>query len=413
MQKTIKGIAVAAMIICIALFGVNTAFYYYLPSNYSVSSIDEFDNISVFGVTLKNSSNDEAVAANNSAGNISPNKGTLMLGNIIPIKNVDINFKEDRKVIPGGSAFGIKLFTQGVMVVKMDSIKTENKTFTPAKEAGVEIGDMILKVDNCEINSNEDLINAVEKSKGNDIDLLISRNGEEINTTLRPINTNNGNDYKIGIWVRDSSAGIGTVTFYDPESHGFAGLGHGICDVDTGEILPLSEGEIVRAEIDGVTAAQKGKAGTLNGHHDGSAPTGYVISNTETGVYGHLNGSPTNFEPVSVAFKQEVQTGYAQIITTLDNNTPDYYDIEIESINYDDSGITKNLVIKITDSKLLEKTNGIVQGMSGSPIIQNGKLVGAVTHVFVNEPQKGYGIFAENMLLDFDKENQIKEEPAA
>lgn len=413
MQKTIKGITVIISILCLGVFILNGAYYFYLPFEYTVSKDRFTENLPLYGVSLKSNTDHEAVAVNNSTQNNFASKGQLMLGNIIPIKEVDIKYTEDTMVIPGGTPFGIKLFTSGVMVVKSDPIKIENETFSPAKDAGIEIGDMILKANDIPINSNEDLVEVVRSCKGESIDLLIKRDEEEISTTLKPVNTDGNSDYKIGIWVRDSSAGIGTITFYEPKSQGFAGLGHGICDVDTGNIMPLSEGEIVNAKIDSVTAAQKGKPGTLNGHHDGSASQGYVISNKETGIYGFLYEAPTNQTAVPIAYKQEVQIGAAQIITTLDDNQTEYYDVEIESINYDDHSMTKNLVIKITDERLLNKTNGIVQGMSGSPIIQNNKLVGAITHVFVNEPEKGYGIFAENMLLDFDKENQKISEPAA
>lgn len=413
MQKVIKVITVAATILSFCVLFLNAIFYYYLPSSYNVSTINNYCELPVFGVSLKSiSDNDTVPVTNNTLNSNSTTKGQLVLGNIIPIKNVDINLSEDTMVIPGGTPFGIKIFTHGVIVVKIDSIKENNNTFTPASDAGIEIGDIILKANNKNINSNEELIEIVKNSEGNQINLILERNEKEIETILQPVNTGN-NQYRIGIWVRDSSAGIGTVTFYDPKTKGFAGLGHGICDVDTGNIMPLAEGDVVKANIDGVTPAQKGKAGTLNGHHDGSDPIGHVICNCETGVYGFLNGSPNNFKAIPVAFKQEVKTGKAKIITTLDDNIAKYYDIEIESINYNENSKTKNLVIKITDKNLLEKTNGIVQGMSGSPIIQNGKLVGAVTHVFVNEPNKGYGIFAENMLLDFDKENRNIEEPAA
>lgn len=411
LKKTIKAITVATMIICFFIFGLIAFTSIYLPSSYNVSKINSLDRLSIFGISVKNESTNTKDVSNN-LQDIETTKGKLMLGNIIPIKSVDINITENTMVIPGGTPFGIKVFTNGVMVVKIDKINVNSHSYTPAEDANIKIGDVILEVNGKSVTSNEDLVNCVNKCNGDSMNIILERNEQKISTKLTPVNSGN-EQYKIGVWVRDSSAGIGTITFYEPKSGGFAGLGHGICDVDTGSILPLGQGEIVGARIDGITMAQSGKAGTLNGHIESGNVSGYVTENKNTGVYGVLNNCPTPFDPVSVAFKQEVTTGKSQIITTLDDNKPQYYDIEIESINYDDDCKTKNLVIKITDEKLLSKTNGIVQGMSGSPIIQNGKLVGAVTHVFVNEPQKGYGIFAENMLLDFDKENQIQEEPAA
>ena len=198
--------------------------------------------------------------------------------------------------------------------------------------------------------------------------------------------------------MRDSTAGIGTVTFYNPTNSAFAGLGHGICDIDTAEIMPLGSGDIVPVTISGVVKGEKGKAGELRGYFSSDVPVGSLEANVEAGVYGTLNSAPVNREALKVAMKQEVKTGPAKVLTTIDGGEPRYYDIQIESVNYKNHAMSKNLVICVTDPDLLAKTGGIVQGMSGSPIIQDGMLVGAVTHVFVNDPTKGYGIFAENMM---------------
>ena len=400
LQKIIKISTVAIGIICTFVLGIGTVLGNILPSKYYVTETGS-ESLSVYGVTLNSyKNNDEGVA------------GKLMLGNIIPIKNVEINIRDNEKVIPCGTPFGIKLFTKGVMVVKTDKIIVDNKTYNPARDSGIEIGDIITQVNSQEVNFTEDLPVIVNESNGNSITLTIVRDNKEIVKNIIPVNT--GDDsYKIGVWVRDSSAGIGTMTFYHPESHAFGGLGHGICDVDTGTLLPMAQGEVTGAEIESITKAKAGVAGTLNGYHCDNGCTGYVISNCGSGVFGYINQSPIDHSEMTVAYKQQVKTGKAQIITTLDNGSPQYYDIEIESINYNEHAKTKNIVIKITDVDLLNKTNGIVQGMSGSPIIQDNRLVGAVTHVFVNEPNRGYGIFAENMIEDFNEENRKAEKTVA
>ena len=197
--------------------------------------------------------------------------------------------------------------------------------------------------------------------------------------------------------MRDSSAGIGTITYYDPQTAQFGGLGHPICDVDTGEIMPLLSGQVVKVVINDVVKGTSGDPGELKGSFASSKDSGTITSNDETGVFGTLYSNPSQNAALPVALKQEITEGAAKIYTTVSGTTPQEYDIEIEKIDISDTGKTKNMIIKVTDPNLLEKTGGIVQGMSGSPIIQNGKLVGAVTHVLVNDPQRGYGIFIENM----------------
>ena len=219
--------------------------------------------------------------------------------------------------------------------------------------------------------------------------------------------------YKLGAWVRDSSAGIGTLTFYDPGSGIFGGLGHAVCDIDTGEILPLQSGEVVPVNISGVVRGEVGEPGELRGSFAKGSVLGTLAQNGETGVYGQMRGFLTNQEAMSVAMKQEVHTGSAQIITTIDSGGYQYYDVQIEKVHFNDGSPTRNLIVRITDETLLEKTGGIVQGMSGSPIIQDGKLVGAVTHVFVNDPTRGYGIFAENMLKTAASVSEDLQNPAA
>lgn len=325
--------------------------------------------------------------------------GKLVFANIFPVKDVSITSREDIKVIPGGTPFGVRMFTHGVMAVKTEVVSADGKSCCPAGDGGIEVGDTIISVDGISVTSNSQLSKLVNESGGEEMTFSVKRNDKTFTTEVTPIKTAE-DEYKIGLWVRDSSAGIGTITFYCEDNSGFAGLGHGICDVDTGELMPLDHGDIVQASIDTVTRGLKGSPGSLNGHFKSSGTVGNLNCNNETGVYGTVQSVPDG-AAVSVASVQEVQTGCATVLTTVSGETPEEYSIEIESIGYDENNKTKNMVIRITDERLLESTGGIVQGMSGSPILQNGKLVGAVTHVFVNAPDKGYAIFAENMLSDY------------
>lgn len=400
MEKFIKLSTVAISAVCIMLLGLGAFLNSYLPSEFNVSKTGN-EYMESYGVTL----NTYTTGASNKV------EGKLMLGNVIPIKNVQINIKENESVTPCGTPFGIKLFTEGVMVVKTESITVDNRVYNPARDSGIEVGDIITHINSTKVNYTEDLPVIINNSQGKPVSLSIIRDDKKISKTIIPIDTGNS-CYKIGVWVRDSSAGIGTMTFYHNQSKAFGGLGHGICDVDTGELMPMAQGEVTDATIDSVTKARTGCAGTLNGHHS-TDEKGYIISNCNSGVFGYIDSSPVKHRSIPIAYKQQVKTGKAQIICTVDSGEPQYYDIEIESINFNENAKTKNIVIEITDKKLLDKTNGIVQGMSGSPIIQNNKLVGAVTHVFVNEPSKGYAIFAENMIDDFNQANKNLENAVA
>ena len=280
----------------------------------------------------------------------------------------------------------------------MSDLKANGKTVNPARSAGLKIGDVITSINGTQVNTNEEVASLIEQSGGVPLNLSVLRSNMSFDVQIIPVKSDDGVSYKAGLWVRDSSAGIGTLTFYDPQQNSFAGLGHGICDIDTGDLMPLLNGDIVTANINGIVKGTKGTPGELRGYFSNNDAIGNLLANIQTGVYGTMDQCPIDNEPLTVAMKQQVVPGKAQILTTIEGTQPQYYDIEIESVNYNEDVPTKNMIVKITDPVLLEKTGGIVQGMSGSPIIQNGMLVGAVTHVFVNEPEKGYGIFAENML---------------
>ena len=327
--------------------------------------------------------------------------GTLKLFGLIPVKNVDMTFTERPLVHIGGEPFGIRLYTDGLIVSRISDIPTSEGTKFPAKEAGINVGDTILSVNGTKLKTNEQLLDAVEQSGGKPLRISIHSEGGTRNTTITPVTDSQLGKLRIGLWIRDSCAGIGTLTFSDPFSHTLAGLGHGITDSESGSIMPLLEGDIVKAGIYSVQKGTGGCPGALCGFFSDNSPVGEISANDECGIFGTYNERFGSGRLMPVAFRQEAVRGPAKLRTTVSESAPEEYDVYIEEISYNNSNITKNMVIHITDQRLLDKTGGIVQGMSGSPIIQNGRLVGAVTHVFINDPSRGYAVFAENM-TDFN-----------
>ncbi|MBE6903595.1 MAG: SpoIVB peptidase [Ruminococcaceae bacterium] len=305
--------------------------------------------------------------------------------------------KQQKKLMVGGQAFGIKFFTQGVIVVGMTNIISNGKETNPAYSSGIRIRDIITKIDGKEINTIEDFSRIINASPDKEFVLTVSRNNSVFDIKLKPVLSDDDKKYKIGAWIRDSTAGIGTITFIDTQNGTFGGLGHGIYDVDTGNLMPLSSADVYLASVTGAIAGQKGVPGELKGVFLENKKLSNLYKNTECGVFGKIEEA-SNQDVLPIASKNEIKCEKAQIRCTLNGTTPEYFDIEIISLYKNSVTETKNMLIKITDKKLLEITGGIVQGMSGSPIVQNGKLIGAVTHVLVNDPTKGYGIFIENML---------------
>ena len=316
--------------------------------------------------------------------------------NIIPVKNSSLKVSERDYVAISGELFGIRLFTEGIIVVGVDEVQTAKGKVNPSKDAGLQKGDVIVSIDSQKMRSCSQVSEIIENSGGKAMKLQIRRKDKVFFTDFKAAYSESEGKYKAGIWIRDSAAGIGTMTFLDTESGMFASLGHGVCDIDTGEILPVYEGDVVNATVNGCYMGQRGKAGELCGVFS-SESKGVLYLNCQCGVYGKMNEKLTAENLYPVAFNDEVQKGKAQIVSTVDETGPQVFDIEITKISKDNSE-GKNLVIKVVDEKLLSKTGGIVQGMSGSPIIQNGMLVGAVTHVFINDPTQGYAIFSRTML---------------
>ncbi|MCY6959977.1 SpoIVB peptidase [Clostridium brassicae] len=324
---------------------------------------------------------------------------------VLPLKSVSVKPIPDMKVYPGGTPVGVKLNTKGVLVVAFCDIETtKGINISPSAEGGIQVGDTITKLNNTVINNSEELINELNTNKGKKISVTLERNDKTIEKSIKPIKDKKDNRYKIGLWVRDSTSGVGTLTFYDKNSNRFGALGHPITDVDTGTILKIDKGEILESSIVSVRKGQKGNPGELRGifiNEDNNI--GKVDKNTICGIYGNgdkkLVGKEFN-KPMKIALRNEIKEGSAQILTTIDGDKPQLYDIKIEKLLVQDTPGPKSMVIRITDPKLLSKTGGIVQGMSGSPIIQDNKIVGAVTHVLINKPEVGYGIYIEWMLQD-------------
>jgi len=366
------------------------------------------------GKTLKNSSiikiteNKELKVSNINENQKKDKKVNVSLLGLVPLKTVSIkSVPSDIMVYPGGQPIGVKLNTKGVLIVALSDIQVDNsKVASPAAAAGIQVGDSILKVNDITINSCEEMAREVNDSKGKEVTLEIDRKGSIITKKIAPIKSTVDGNYKVGLWVRDSTAGVGTLTFYDVKSGKFAALGHPITDVDTGTILNINSGEIVSSSIVSVRKGQKGNPGELKGIFiDEENSLGEIFKNTECGIFGRTKNKMVNKRyntPMKIGLRDEIKEGPAKVLTTVDGSEPQLYDIQIEKLLSQQTSGPKSMIIKITDPKLLEKTGGIVQGMSGSPIIQNDKLIGAVTHVLINKPDVGYGIYIEWMLKDAD-----------
>lgn len=325
---------------------------------------------------------------------------TLRLFGMLPVKTVRTVASATRTVTVSGAPFGVKMFADGALVVAFSDQLTALGTENPAKEAGLRLGDVIVSAAGQAIHGNEELSMAITSAEGDPIEVVFSRDGVQHTCTLTPVRDRDSGVWRAGVWVRDSSAGIGTLTFVDTEYGTFAGLGHAVSDSDTGADFPLLSGEIVPVTIIGVQKGAAGAPGELQGEFSGAAALGTVSANDATGVYGTLQNpaAAVTGQVMPVAEIQQVAPGPAQILTTIDGTAPQWYNVTIERVNMTAGDPNRNLLIRVTDDRLLSVTGGIVQGMSGSPVVQNGTLVGAVTHVLVNDPTRGYGIFAATML---------------
>jgi stage IV sporulation protein B len=328
-------------------------------------------------------------------------KVTFYLCNALPIKTIDATVIPKTTLVPIGKTVGVSLDTKGLLVLGTGQVCLEgNDTVEPCK--GVfKTGDLLMQANGRELINKETFIDVVTKSDGEEIDVLLERKGEKKHVSVKPAYSQADQAFKLGVWVRDSIQGIGTITYYDPKSNKFGALGHGVYDVDTGELMIIKKGTIIPTQLTDIIKGEKGEPGELAGVIEQGQSLGEVRKNTEVGIYGKLNNSSEfNGTALPIGLKQEIKIGKAEILSNIEGENIEKYEIEIESIG---KGIGKDMMIRITDKRLLNKTGGIVQGMSGSPIIQNGQLIGAVTHVLVNDPERGYGTFIESMLQEMNK----------
>ncbi len=391
MRKAIRIFDAVFAVFCIVLFVVIGVAKNQLPDNIVTYDGNEIPFSSGFTYTGKR---DIALVDSQSAY---PRQRSIKLFGIFPVKDVTVTDKPSQEVQVSGEVFGIKLYTDGVIVVATQAIDTEEKKENPAKNAGIEVGDIIVEINGVKVYTSDEVQNILNDNNGKEYIIKIKRGDRFRTFTLKPVYSDREGCYKAGMWVRDSTAGIGTMTFYNQKTGMFAALGHQINDVDTNELMPLLEGEAVNAVV---TSVQKGSSNTAGSLCCDFLETsiGELYENSVCGIYGAYYKVGKSAKEYTVASKQEVKKGKAVMISTVESGEPKEYEVEITHINYSEDNLQKNMTVKITDEALISKTGGIVQGMSGSPIIQDGKLVGALTHVIVDNQKKGYAIFAQTML---------------
>ena len=398
-MKLLKKIIIITFLLLIYIYVCNICL---LPSSYIIMQGENLNLYTLLGLSLKENLDYPILQTSSTIEQTQINKigkvnFSLNLFNLIPLKNIDVNVIPKTTVVPMGNAIGMKLYTAGVLVVGMSEIEGKK----PYENSGIKEGDRIVQINQNQIDNTDDLMEAVNQSNGNKISLQYVRDEKTITTSIKPVK-NSSNEYKIGLWVRDAAAGVGTLTFYEPASGMFATLGHGIMDIDTLDLIKIANGELVTTNILSITKGTKGNPGEIRGTIEAGHTIGNISKNTKFGIFGTMNKTPyltvSDENAMQVALREEIKTDKAQIICELENGKKEYYDIEIQKVFVNNNKDNKSMLIKITDQTLLEKTGGIIQGMSGAPIIQNGKFVGAVTHVLVNDPTIGYGVFADIML---------------
>lgn len=401
-MKNAKKILLILILFIILVYVTNISS---IPNNLILMEGEELKLKTILGLSISDNNGETIEAVNSESEKLTHKAGKMDLSvNLagLTVKDFTVNVIPNTVVIPSGETIGLRLFTSGVLVVGMSEIKGEdNNNHMPYKDSGIKEGDMITKVDNEVITCTSDLTKKINSSNGNAVTLTYKRDGNNYNTNMIPTKTDE-DEYKLGLWVRDAASGVGTISFYEPRTGEFAALGHGILDVDTEELIDIARGDIVTSKIISIVKGEKGNPGELQGSIENGKIIGEVYKNTNFGIYGKLNNienlKKEGVNEMKVMPRDEAKEGKASILCTLENNKQEEYEIEIEKVYTSSNRANKNMIIKVTDERLLQKTGGIIQGMSGSPIIQDGKFVGAVTHVMVNNPEKGYGIFADTML---------------
>lgn len=409
-------------ILVILIYTIQVASIFQLPSQLSIFKGDIEDIDILFPFTLEvlenknnilnlNSDNNLDLLVKNSYKIKSNEKGKANLNikilGLLPVKSLEVNVVDRIKLVPGGHSIGVKLSTDGVLVVAISEIEgIDNKIYTPAKDANIKVGDSILEINNIVVKDSFHVIDILDKVGHDKIKVKVRRDNKEFITYITPIKSKEDNSYRMGLWVRDKTAGIGTLTFYDPITKKFAALGHGISDIDTGKILAIRKGQILEASISSIEQGKKGSPGELRGmFFETQNILGDISKNTNYGIYGIMAKkikNPIYNKAIPIGLQHEIKKGKAYILSTINGQEIQKYEVEIVKLQRQIESSPKGMIVKVVDKKLLTKTGGIVQGMSGSPIIQEGKIIGAVTHVFVNDPTKGYGLYIEWMLENAD-----------
>lgn len=378
-----------------------------IPSSLILFEGESLNLKSIIGLTIKKDESYEAIQTATTANGVKVNETKTTNVNIrllgkIPVKEVSISVLPRTTVIPVGTVAGVKLYTNGVLVVGMTEVQgIDNIKYKPYENSGIKEGDMIISVEEQEISNTVDLVDSVNKSNGDEVEIKYVRDGKTLECSIQPVQTAR-EEYKLGLWVRDSAAGVGTVSFYEPKTKTFGALGHGITDIDTGKLINIANGEFITTKVVSITKGEEGEPGKIQGTINNQQNIGKIYKNTNFGIYGTVDNISSlkldASKEMEVALREEIQLGKATLLTSLDEESVKEYEIEIEKIYTNNDYDNKSMLIKVTDEALLQKTGGIIQGMSGSPIIQNGKFIGCVTNVLVNDPKQGYAIFGDLML---------------
>ncbi len=391
-----------------------------IPDSIILFEEEELNINTIFGMSIKTlevstkdidtTQNGEIIQA--SSGSYANQEESINVGiNLfgIKVKEVSVNVIDDVEVVPLGGLIGMKLYTNGVLVVGMSEIYGENnQVYKPYENSGIKEGDTITKINGENIVSTDDMTECINASKGKEINITYIHNNKTLETKITPVETDK-NNYKVGLWVRDTAAGVGTATFYDKNTGNVAMLGHGILDVDTEELIDISDGKVTNTSVVSIIKGENGKTGRIQGIVEGEKEIGTISKNTYYGVYGKLYNvnelKRNTSNSVKIALRNEIKTGEATLMCALDNREVKEYTVEIQKIYLNNNSNNKSMLLKVTDKELLEKTGGIIQGMSGSPILQDGKLIGALTHVLVQNPTQGYAVFSDIMVKQM---NDIK-----
>ena len=401
MKKTIM-IIIVLILLCSYVYIYNLAT---IPSNIVMFEGEKLNIKVATGLTIKQTANYKTQLTSTNLGEsinqVGSNQLNVNLFGKISLKTINLDVIPTTKVVPLGQAIGMKLYTKGVLVVGMGEIETDaNTKQKPYENSGISEGDAIIAINNTEVSDTNELIEEVNQSNGEAVKVKYIKNNEVLETSIVPAKSKN--EYKLGLWVRDAAAGIGTLTFYEPSTDLFISLGHGISDIDTEEIVEISSGELVTANVVSVIKGRKDAPGEIKGTITNGTTIGKIYKNTDFGVYGLIQNKQkvknSSYGEIEVATREEIQEGKASILCQVDNEGVKEYEIEIEKAYKTNNRDNKSMLIKITDTNLIEKTGGIIQGMSGAPVIQNGKLIGAVTNVLVKDPTQGYAVFGDILI---------------